>query len=279
MPPAALKVGPMDRSRVAIVGYGRLGRACAQALQGSADLELAGIVRRGDHVRDLRAVNVALVCVPAGDVLDVASALLQQRIAVVECASLEGRALETHHAELMHRAQRHRARAMVGAGWDPGVLTLLRRGFEMLVPHGNEEMTRRPALPLHHTAEAIPGVRAALAAERHAGSERQRYLYVELAPGAQLDAVREAVAADGAFAGEPTQVFAVDSVAALESEGHGLLLERRGDARSGSHAALVLEARFDPMLFAARAMLDAARCLPRLGVGGHRYCLSYAPLP
>lgn len=148
----------MRRYRVAIVGFGRLGRACAQAMEDCAELELAGIVRRGDHVRDVGAVDVALVCVPAAITLEVAGALLQQGLAIVECAALEGPALEAHHAELVKRAARHRCRAVVGAGWDPGVLTLLRRAFEMLIPRGPSEMTRRPAVRLHHTTEAIPGV-------------------------------------------------------------------------------------------------------------------------
>jgi diaminopimelate dehydrogenase len=265
----------MSRLRVAIIGFGRLGRALAQALEDCAELELAGIVRRGEHVRDLRSPDVALVCVPAADTLEVAGDLLQQRLAIVECAALEGAALASHHAELVHRAARHRARAVVGAGWDPGVLSLLRRAFEMLIPRGASEMTRRPALPLHHTTEPIPGVRAALAMEQRGAAESQRYLYVELAPGARLEAVQAAVAADPTYAGEHSQVFAVDSVEALAAEAHGVLLERRGNARHGSHAALLLEGRFDPAMFAARAMLDAARRLPQLSVGGHRYALSF----
>jgi diaminopimelate dehydrogenase len=265
----------MRRYRVAIVGYGKLGRACAGAIADCPELELAGIVRRGDHIRDLRAVEVALVCVPCELTLAVAAELLEQRFAVVECAVLEGKALEQHHAELFRIGELRRARVMVAAGWDPGVLTLLQRGFAMLIPHGTSEMTRRPAVELHHVAEAIPGVRAALAAERRAGGERQRYVYVELAPGASLDAVRTAIAADPAFAGEQTEVFAVESVAGMEAYGHGVLLERRGTGGRGGHPALVFEGRFDPALFAARAMLDAARRLPQLDVGGHRYSLEF----
>jgi hypothetical protein len=54
----------MSRLRVAIIGFGRLRRAVAQGLEDCAELELAGIVRRGDHVRDLRAPDVALLCAP-----------------------------------------------------------------------------------------------------------------------------------------------------------------------------------------------------------------------
>jgi diaminopimelate dehydrogenase len=100
-------------------------------------------------------------------------------------------------------------------------------------------------------------------------------VYVELAPGARLDAVQAAVAADPAFAGEATQVFAVDDVDALQVEAHGVLLERRGTAAQGGHPALLLEGRFDPIVFAARAMLDAARRIPQLAACGHRYHLSF----
>jgi diaminopimelate dehydrogenase len=229
-------------------------------------------VGRGAHVRDLPAVDLAQVCVPALDMTAVCAQLLQQRLPIVECAALEGPALQAHHAELLRLAERHRCRAVVGAGWDPGILTLVRRAFEILIPHGTSQLTRRPGVLLHHTTEALPGVRAALATEQRAGAERQRYLYVELAPGARLEAVRDAVAADPAFAAERTQVFAVESVAALEAEGHGVLLERRASGQ-GTHPALLLEGCFDPLKFAARAMLDAARRLPQLAARGHRYHL------
>ena len=55
----------MKRWRVAIVGHGKLGSACAAAMRDCAELKLAGSVRRGGHVREL----------------------LQQGFAVVECAA------------------------------------------------------------------------------------------------------------------------------------------------------------------------------------------------
>lgn len=86
--------------------------------------------------------------------------------------------------------------------------------------------------------------------------------------------MQAAVAADPAFRGESTQVFPVESVAALEAEGHGVLLERRGTGAHRAHASLLLEGRFDPILLAARTMLDAARYAPRMKVGAHRYHLA-----
>jgi diaminopimelate dehydrogenase len=283
----------MKRARIAIIGFGRLGRACAEVAGDYAELVLAGIVRRNgalpreapfrslpvvSHVRDLHAVNVALVCVPATATLEAARELLQHGIAIVECAALQGKALGAHHDALARIAARYRSSAVMAAGWDPGVLTLLRGAFEMLVPHGVTEFTRRPAARLHHTVatDAVSGVRAALSCELPATGEGppQRYVYVELSPGARFDQVQAAVVADPAFAGEETHVFAVDNIAALEAENQGVMLIRRGAALRGAHEMLLMEGRFDPEVLAARVMLDAARKVPKFGIGGHRYCLS-----
>jgi diaminopimelate dehydrogenase len=280
------------RRRLAVVGFGRLGRACAEAIAESHDTELAGVVRGtsspqtlpspftrvpvAGHVRDLAAVEIALVCVPATLVGAVVRDLLQERLPTVECARLEGGALQAHYRTIADAAREHRVAAVVGAGWNPGMLPLLQRAFELLVPKGHTSLTDRPGASLHHTEAArdIAGVAGALATEyRNAEGRLTRYVYVELAKGAKLDEVREALSADPLFAGEETLVFPVDSVVQLEEAGHGILLERRGTASSGAHQNLLLEGRFDVHTFAARVMLDAVRALPSLKAGAHRYSL------
>jgi len=283
----------MKRARLAIVGFGRLGRACAAALRDSHDLDLAGVVMRSQaalphpfehvsvagHVRELANVDAALVCVPAEQVQGVAREILQQRLPVIECAILEGRALSAHHEALGEAARRHRVPAVVAAGWDPGALPLLNRLFEVLIPHGRTETGKHPGLSLHHTAavERVSGVRSALACEsRAADGQLQRYLYLQLDKGVRLETVEQAIRADPLYAGEETLVFPVDDLAAFEAAGSGMVLERRGTGGAGdagSHQSLLLEARFDVARFAARIMLDAARRLPQLKPGAHAYAL------
>jgi diaminopimelate dehydrogenase len=283
----------MKRNRLAIIGFGRLGRTCATALRDSHDLELAGVVMRSQaalphpfehvsvcgHVREFKGVDIALVCVPAEQVQGVARELLQQRLPLVECAILEGGALLAHHEAIGDVARRHRVPAVVGAGWDPGALPLLRRLFEVLIPHGRSEAGKHPGLSLHHTAavERVPGVRSALACESRAADGRlQRYLYVQLDKGARLEKVEQAIRVDPLYAGEQTLVFPVDDLAAFEAAGSGIVLERRGTGGmgdAGAHPSLLLEARFDVAAFAARIMLDAARRLPQFKAGAHRYSL------
>jgi diaminopimelate dehydrogenase len=281
------------RLQLAVIGPGRLGTACARALLDDDELALAGIVRRTEaggeppadlrrhpvvtHVRDLPPVDAALVCVPAQQVAGVARELLQARIPVVECAAFESRELELHHAGLDELCQRYRATAVVGAGWNPGLLTLMQQAFRTLIPRGDWVMHRHPGVALHHSAaaEQVAGVAQALEGEVHGSDGRpQRYVYLRLQPKADFERVRSAILADPLHAAEATQVFELDDLAALES-GHdeGVALERRATAASGSHASLVFEARCEPADFAARVMLDAARRLPALPHGAHRYTL------
>lgn len=285
----------MKRLQVAVVGLGKLGRACALALLDSGELALAGIVVHRPlastalparlqrfpvvtHVRDLPPVDAALVCVRTDAVAQVARELLQAHIPVVECAALEGQALEQHYALFEDMARSYRATAIVGAGWEPGLLPAFRRAFEVLIPRGRDTLGRHPGVSLHHSAavDHLPGVKGALVGEyKGEGGALQRYVYVELHKGVDVERVRAAIVADPLFAGEATQVFAVDNLAEVEGEaGQGVVLERLAVASAGIHASLLLEARFDPTAFAAQVMLDAARQLPGLKHGAHRYALT-----
>ena len=98
-------------------------------------------------------------------------------------------------------------------------------------------------------------------------------MYVELNQDADIAAVTQAIKADPLFVDAEVQVFALPDLAALEAAGSGIVLERRATATTGRHESLLLEARFDAAIFAARVMLDAARDLGQLVPGAHRHAL------
>jgi diaminopimelate dehydrogenase len=119
----------------------------------------------------------------------------------------------------------------------------------------------------------VGGVRDALCIElRSVEGKLQRYVYVELAPGADGERVAEAIRSEPLFLDEETLVFPVESIAALEEE----VLERRGTAGRTRHQMLLLEARFDVPSLVAQVMIAAARALPNLPPGAH--ALSDVPL-
>lgn len=282
--------------RLAVVGFGHLGRTCAAAIRAQPEFTLAGVVRRAGslggrvpapdaevpmvaHISELERVDAALVCVPAAQATQVAGELMRHGVSVVECAELHGEAFHGHKLELDRIAVLRKVSAVVGAGWDPGVLSVFRELFALLAPKGRTQLTRHPGVSLHHTllGSEVDGVRQALATETcTAGGRAQRYVYVELEPGAALDEISERIRRDPLFVDADTLVFAVDSVAELEQEGRGVVLERRGEAAVAAHQRLLLEARCSETALTAQVMLAAARALP--GSGHRAYSLLDLPL-
>lgn len=247
--------------------------------------ELAGVVRRPasapaawlkapvvTHVSELHEVDAALVCVPVDAALGTATGLLQSRIPVVECARLHGEAFFAHKSEIHRAALRHKVPAIVGAGCDPGALSLFRSQFALLAPRGHTDTRLHTGTSLHHTlaAAGIKGVKQALATELQTREGAlQRYVYVELEPSADAADVESAIVNDPLFLDAETRVFQVPNIAALEETDRGVLLERRAAAGEASHAAFLLEARYDEAGLAARMMLAAARALPPLQAGAY----------
>jgi diaminopimelate dehydrogenase len=274
----------MKPLRLAIIGFGKLGRACAEAIRLDDQLALAGIVRRPaslaeqlpanfaqtpvvSHARELKGVEGALICVPTDHVLAVAHDLLQHGTPIVECATLHDEALREHMVEVDRLAHLYEKPAIVGAGWDPGALSLLRALLALLIPKGHTATSWRTGASLHHTIAtgSIPGVKESLATElRGADGKLKRYVYVELEQGADADRIRDAIVGDPLFLGEQTLVIPVASVRELEEQGRGVFLERRG-----GHQLVLLEARFSETALAATVMTAAAHALPGRRRGAH----------
>ena len=282
--------------RLAVVGVGRVGQACAELVALSHDLMMAAFVRRPvsgaeglpDHLRHIpllthvgqvREVDGALICVPTNAVMETASQILQHGIPIVDCTILHGESFHAHKEAIHKLALHHNAPAIVGAGWDPGALSVLRSWLALLTPGGMTETTHRPGITLRHTvmAKRITGVKDALCTEVRATDGRlQRYVYVELEKGSNADLVTQAIRADPLFLGEETQVFPLESLASLEQEGRGVVLDRRGASQRLGRQHFVLEGRFEEVVATAEVMLAAARALPDLDPGA--YSLADVPL-
>lgn len=269
----------MKRLGIVVLGFGRLGRACAEAVLASEDMELAGIARRPEHVlmvlpehlkgvpvvphwTEIPRIDAALLCLPPDLIVPTAHELLQHRKPIVECAVLELHAFERHKARLHEIALRQHTPAIVGAGWDPGAFGLIRDLFQLLTPKGHTDTSNRPGVSLHHSAwvRDLQGVKDALCTElRSATGALQRYVYVELERNADADAVADLIRGDPLFLDTETIVLPVESVAALEDEGRGIVMERRGAAGRTGHQFFLLEARFDRWALAGQMMIAAAR--------------------
>ena len=286
----------MILKRIAIIGFGLLGQACAKAIGNDAALRLVGVVRQPHHVHEplaepfqhlttvshiseLGQLDAALICVPTQHALGIAHDIMQHGTAIVECANIHGQAFLDHKEKLDRFAILYKTTAIVGAGWDPGAVSIFRSLFAVLTPKGHTDFNLRPGINLHHSSlvHTIAGVRKAMSTELRTNDGRlQRYVYVEMERGADFAQIEQAILGDPLFLDSTTQVFAVDDITTLEDEGHGVLLERRGSAAGSSHQLLLLESRCCVTALAAQIMIAAAHTLP--SHGHHAFSLFDLPL-
>lgn len=109
-----------------------------------------------------------------------------------------------------HLATRHHVGAVVGAGWNPGVLPQWRQLFGLLIPNGQTRQLRHLAPGLHHTAvaEGVTGVQGALSSEvPDATGSVRRHVHVQLARDGDFDRVRQQIEGDPRCIDEATQVL------------------------------------------------------------------------
>jgi diaminopimelate dehydrogenase len=142
----------------------------------------------------------------------------------------------------------------------------------LLAPKGHTETANRPGISLHHSAwvRSVPGVKDAVCTELHSTvTGSQRYFYVEFEPGADRSTVADVIRSDPLFLDVETVVLPVENVAALEEEGHGVIVQRRGTAGRTGHQLLLLEARFDRWALAAQMMIAATRAVASRPPGAH----------
>lgn len=272
-----------ERKRVAVIGYGQVGRGCVEALGASTDFELAGIVRRspaaiaelpgvpvvGD-VADLGQVAGALLACPTRQVEQVAKGILARGIATSDSFDIHGEALTSLRRTLDGAAKAGGTQAVISAGWDPGVDSMVRAIVEHLAPRGLTFTNFGPGMSMGHSvaARAIPGVKNAISLTLPKGAgQHRRLVYVELQPGATLEAVSAALRADAYFAKDETQVVAVEDVSVIADAGHGVLLERKGISGETHNQYFRWEMRIQNPALTGQAMLSALRAAMRQAPG------------
>jgi len=233
--------------KVAVVGYGNIGKYAVEAIQGAPDMELAGVVRRKSSlnnilaelanvaivsdVKELGKVDVALLCVPTRSIPETAEQYLAMGINTVDSFDIHGDALWNLRSQLDKTAKRHSAVAILSAGWDPGSNSVIRTLLEAMAPKGMTYTNYGPGMSMGHTVavKSLKGVRNALSMSIPKGEGvHHRMVYVELETGADFANVEQAIKTDAYFAKDHTVVTQVDNVNALIDFGHGVEIKRKG---------------------------------------------------
>ena len=282
--------------RVAIQGYGNIGRYALQAVQVAPDLELAGVVRRTtslhadlpvelrsvavvDQIGQLGNVDVALLCTPSRSVPQLAEEILAQGINTVDSFDIHGEPLLEHRSNLRKIAQQGESVAVVAAGWDPGTDSMVRALMELMTPQGLTFTNFGPGMSMGHTTvvKALPGVEDALSMTIPKGSGlHRRLVYVQLEAGTDFTAVEQSIKTDPYFVRDETHVYQVESVQNLQDVGHGVLLERKGVSGQTANQNFRWEMRINNPALTAQIMVAAARASVKQQPGA--YTLLEIPL-
>ena len=215
--------------RMAIVGYGNLGRGVEAAIVQNPDMQLQGIYSRRDpasvqtqfaaspvfHMDALDGnhgqIDVLILCGGSKDDLPQQSPALAARFNLVDSFDTHARIPE-HFAAVDAQAQAGKTTALISAGGDPGMFSINRLMGEALLPEGDtytfwgkglsqghsDAVRRVPGVAggVQYTIPSPSAIEAVRSGSRPTLSTRQkheRHCYVVLAEGAEADAVRQAI--------------------------------------------------------------------------------------
>ena len=142
----------MKPVKIAIYGYGNLGKGVEYAVKNAPDLELVGIFTRRDpetvktqgtpvyHADELlsykKEINVLILCGGSATDLPEMTPALAKHFNVVDSFDTHARIPE-HFAAVNDAAVCSGHIALISAGWDPGMFSLNRLYASAILPEGN----------------------------------------------------------------------------------------------------------------------------------------------
>lgn len=271
--------------KVAIVGYGNIGRYVLESVLEAPDMELAGIVRRSTadnpvelspykvvtDISELGAIDVAILATPTRHVEENAAKYLAAGINTVDSFDIHSSILDLrkHLGEVARRSGKV---AIIAAGWDPGSDSIVRTLMEAAAPKGVTYTNFGPGMSMGHSVcvRSKEGVKDAISMTIPLGTGiHRRMVYVELLPGAKLEEVAAAVKADPYFASDETHVFEVPSVDAVRDMGHGVNMTRKGTSGRTPSQRLEFNMAINNPALTAQILVGAARASMRQAPGAY----------
>lgn len=267
----------MVKIKVAIVGYGNIGRYVLNAVQEAPDFELVVVVRRPSslpntplelnntkvisNLGELGKIDVAIICAPSREVPKFAREILSMGINTVDSYDIHTNIWELKK-ELESVAIKNNAVALISAGWDPGSDSVVRALFQAMAPQGITYTNFGPGMSMGHSTavKSIPGVKNALSLTIPLGtSVHRRMVYIELEEGFSFEEVASAIKADEYFVHDETHVIQVDEVNKLIDMGHGVKMERKGVSGKSHNQLFEFNMKINNPALTAQILVAAAR--------------------
>ena len=273
----------MKKIRAAVVGYGNIGKFTIEALEASADFEIAGVVRRKGaedkpaelaaydvvkDIKELKDVDVAILATPTRSCEEYAKQILPLGINTVDSFDIHTN-IRGYRERLMEVNKQTGTVSVIAAGWDPGSDSIVRTLMQSLAPKGLSYTNFGPGMSMGHSVYAL-----SMTIPLGEGIHR-RMVYVELEDGAKLEDVTAAIKADPYFANDETHVFAVESVDAVKDMGHGVHLVRKGVSGKTQNQRLEFNMSINNPALTAQVLVNVARASMRQQPG----CYTMIELP
>ncbi len=275
-----------NRIRIAVVGYGNIGRYSVEAVNAAPDMELAGVVRRRvpdvippelscvpvvDSIDKLEDLDVALLCSPTRSVPEQGVEILSKGINTVDSFDIHEGIVDLRRS-FSEIAKKSGAVAIISAGWDPGTDSMIRSMFEFMAPKGITYTNFGPGMSMGHSTavKAMEGVRDALSLTVPTGTGiHRRMVYVELEDGAKFEEVEQRIKSDAYFIKDDTKITQVPDVTQIIDMGHGVLMERKGVSGSSHNQLLNFEMRINNPALTAQVMVASARATMKQSPGAY----------
>ena len=265
--------------KVAIVGYGNIGRYVLDAVIEAPDMELAGIVRRDatnipaelrdykvvSDINDLGQVDVAILSTPTRQVEEYAAKFLAQGINTVDSFDIHS-GIPQLRKNLGEIARKYGSVAVISAGWDPGSDSIVRALLLAAAPKGVTYTNFGPGMSMGHSVcvRSKEGVKDAISMTIPLGTGiHRRMVYVELLPGANINDVTAAIKADPYFASDETHVIEVESVDDVRDMGHGVNMTRKGTSGKTPSQRFEFNMAINNPALTAQILVAAARATSR----------------
>ena len=282
----------MKKIRAAVVGYGNIGKFTIEALEASADFEIAGVVRRKGaedkpaelaaydvvkDIKELKDVDVAILATPTRSCEEYAKQILPLGINTVDSFDIHTN-IRGYRERLMEVNKQTGTVSVIAAGWDPGSDSIVRTLMQSLAPKSLSYTNFGPGMSMGHSVcvRSKEGVKNALSMTIPLGEGiHRRMVYVELEDGAKLEDVTAAIKADPYFANDETHVFAVESVDAVKDMGHGVHLVRKGVSGKTQNQRLEFNMSINNPALTAQVLVNVARASMRQQPG----CYTMIELP
>jgi len=271
--------------KIAIVGYGNIGKAAVEAVDAAKDMQLCGVVMRAqslgkpqvcvpivDNLCKLEVrPDVAILCTPSRTIPEVAETCLAQGVNTVDSYDIHRDIWELRE-RLDVAAKKGGSTAVVSVGFDPGGDSVIRALLEVFAPHGQTFTNYGPGMSMGHTVavKAIEGVKNALSVTIPLGTGvHRRLVYVELQGGYDFGDIAAKIKADPYFVNDETHVYLEKNVDSLIDMGHGVNLVRKGVSGKTHNQLFEYSMKINNPALTAQVMVACARAGAKQAPGAY----------